>query len=168
MHSKADDSVGRDHIIGRHICNVNWIISERGDWIQVTHVRVKWQHFVNMIMILRVPQKQWIDSYLWIFKEDLHHQDWRNPKKEAPNSSKTPLFMYWHDIISQTEMVCPACQGHRWTQHDWWYWIGKLRSNNSRLLIQQLRGSDKGYFWMVANERAWTVRWGNFQNSGID
>jgi hypothetical protein len=92
--------MGRDHIIGRHICDVNWIISERGDWIQVTQGMVKWQHFVNMIMNLRVPQKPWTDLYQWIFKEDLQHQDCKDPQKWGTKLIQNIIIyvMTWHPI----------------------------------------------------------------------
>ena len=89
MHSKPSvlyetgDSMGKIHIIGRHIFDVNGIISEQGEWIQMTQGRVKWPHSVNMIMNLRVLQKRWTDLYEWIFKEDLHQQDCRNPQKRG-------------------------------------------------------------------------------------
>jgi hypothetical protein len=102
--------IGRDHIIGRHICDVHWIIYEWGDWIQVTQGRVKWQHFANMTMNLCIPQKQWSDLYQQIFKKDLHHEYCRYTQKTGTKiiQNITTYIFTWHRIPNLHLVV--SCQ----------------------------------------------------------
>jgi len=52
----------------------------------------------------------------------------------------------WHTSTIMTEMVCLACQGHRWTQHDWWYWIWQIEKQQFKAAHSTITRKWQGLF----------------------